>query len=65
VSPTEATGDTGLATAARQAFTDGMAAVLTACAALAVLGALAVASWLPARPTAVATESVHEPTRSA
>ncbi|GIJ65456.1 MFS transporter [Virgisporangium ochraceum] len=60
-----ALGDAGLAAAARQAFTDGMAAVLTVCAALAVLGALAVARWLPARPTAVASESVHEPTRSA
>jgi EmrB/QacA subfamily drug resistance transporter len=60
-----ALGDAGLAAAARQAFTSGMAAVLTVCAALAVLGALAVARWLPARPTAVATESVHEPTRSA
>jgi EmrB/QacA subfamily drug resistance transporter len=58
-------GDAALATAARSAFTDGMAAVLAVCAALAVLGALAVARRLPARPTAVATESVHEPTRSA
>jgi EmrB/QacA subfamily drug resistance transporter len=42
----------GEATAARSAFTTGMTAVLVVCAALAILGALAAALWLPARPNA-------------
>jgi EmrB/QacA subfamily drug resistance transporter len=55
----------GEAAAARSAFTTGMAAVLAACGALAIVGAVLTARWLPARPAPVETESAYEPTRSA
>lgn len=56
---------TGEAEAARSAFTSGMAVVLAACGALAIAGAALAARWLPAHPSSVETQSVHEPTRSA
>ncbi|MEV8510982.1 MFS transporter [Dactylosporangium sp. NPDC051484] len=60
------TGDQALALSARSAFLTAMSAVLLACAAIAVVGAVLVALFLPsARPAAGAEESVDELTRVA
>jgi EmrB/QacA subfamily drug resistance transporter len=48
-------GDPALATAARTAYVDAMAAVLLACAGLALVGAVLAAFLLPARPDAAST----------
>ena len=64
-------GDAGLAATARTAYADAMAAVLLACAVLAVVGAVLAAFLLPARAdgmngqTGDARELTDELTRSA
>ncbi|MER7001555.1 MFS transporter [Dactylosporangium sp. NPDC000555] len=58
------TGDQALALSAHSAFLAAMSAVLLACAAIAVVGAVLVALFLPsAQPAAGAEESVDELTR--
>jgi EmrB/QacA subfamily drug resistance transporter len=61
-------GDGGLAQAAGSAYLHGMSVVLLVCASLALLGAVLVTAFLPARPSAPklaeqasdAEQSVHE-----
>ncbi|MEV6925912.1 MFS transporter [Dactylosporangium sp. NPDC051485] len=60
------TGDRALALAARTSFLDAMAAVLLVCAAIAVVGAVLVAFFLPrAQSPDTAEESVDELSRLA
>jgi MFS family permease len=52
-------GDPALATAARTAYVEAMAAVLLACAGLALVGAVLAALLLPARPDAASSPTAH------
>jgi EmrB/QacA subfamily drug resistance transporter len=65
------TGDAALLAAARSAYVHAMSVVLLVCAVVALVGAVLVAIFLPARraavpaPGAVRAESEHEPARTA